>query len=233
MRRLTAFVIGLVLCVPALAAPPASVRVSYQVFSRGIQIGVIDESYQRDGNRYTLVSTTTPTGLLALFKPQKVFMRSNGLIDKRGLRPSHFEYRREGDAGRDASAAFDWTARKLSLANAALHSQAELPDGTQDRLSAMYQFMFLTLKNSGAIAFPMTNGGKLDRYRYVIGPRLKLDTPAGQLDTLYLDTQGKAGENRTELWLSTRHFNLPGKMVITDSRGDQFTQLLSSVTLTP
>ncbi|MDD2720484.1 MAG: DUF3108 domain-containing protein [Gallionella sp.] len=233
MKQLTLFAIWLALSAQAWAAPPTSIKASYQVFSRGIQIGVIDETYQRDGNHYTLTSTTTPVGLLALFKPQKVLMRSNGLVEKHGLRPLHFDSRREGDPSKDVSAEFDWTARQLTLTNAALRSRIELPEGTQDRLSAMYQFFFLTLKTGGTVEFPMTNGSKLDVYRYVIGSRKNLDSPAGQLDTLYLDNQGKAGENRTELWLSARHYNLPGKMVITDAHGDQFTQVLSSVTRAP
>lgn len=233
MKRLMLFAFWLALCAPAWAAPPADIQVAYEVFSRGIKIGVINETYRREGNRYTLASTTTPVGLLAMFKPQKSYMRSNGTVGKRGLLPMHFESRREGDDSKSASAEFDWKARQLTLVNAALKSQTTLPEGTQDRLSAMYQFMFLTLKDSSTLEFPMTNGSKLDAYRYVIGQRTKLDTPAGQLDTLYLDSQGKPGENRTELWLSTRHYNLPGKMVITDAHGDQFIQVLSSMKTTP
>lgn len=248
MKRLSGCAIGLALCAqaflasawaaptrpaPVVAAPPASLQLGYDVYSRGVRIGVVDETYRRDGNRYTLSSTTTPAGLLALFKPQKLYLRSNGLIEKRGLRPLHFEQRREGDPGRDASADFDWAARQLALDSAGQRSRTPLPVGTQDRLSAMYQFMFLTLKNSGTVEFSMTNGSKLDRYRYLTGARQQLDTPAGQLDTLYLASTGKPGETRTELWLSTRHYNLPGKMVVTDPRGDQFTQLLTRVTTAP
>ena len=97
----------------------------------------------------------------------------------------------------------------------------------------MYQFMFLQLEANSTLSFAMTNGSKLDNYHYAIGPRQKIDTPAGQFDSLYLDSQGKPGENRTEIWLSTQKHNLPCKMIITDANGDQFTQILSTLHITP
>ena len=233
MKFLTIIVTWLVLCVPAWAAPPASVNASYEVFSNGMKIAKIDEVYSHDKDRYTLTSTTTPLGLLAIFKPHKIFVRSSGLITKQGLRPLRYEYRREGDASKTVSAEFDWSSQQLTLVNPALQSRLPLPNGTQDRLSAMYQFMFMTLNNSSTLDFTMTNGSKLDEYHYAAGTRQQLDTPAGQFDSLYLDSQAKSGENRTELWLATQRYNLPCKMVITDSKGEQLTQVLRSVKTTP
>jgi len=54
-----------------------------------------------------------------------------------------------------------------------------LPDGTQDRLSAMYQFMFLSLKSASTLDFAMTNGNKLDNYHYALTPDRRLKTPPG------------------------------------------------------
>ncbi len=233
MKWLTILVTWLALCVPAWAAPPASIKASYEIFSNGLKIGRVDEVYSRDKDRYTLTSTTTPLGLLAIFKPQKAFASSKGLITEHGLRPQHYEYQHEGDAGKSVSAELDWSTRQLTLTNSTQLTQQPLPDGTQDRLSAMYQFMFLTLKNAATLDFPMTNGSKLDNYHYAIGDTQKLDTPAGQFDCRYLDSQAKPGEHRTELWLATRHHNLPCKMIITDPQGEQFTQVLSGVEIVP
>jgi len=233
LKLLTIVFTWLALCVPAWGAPPASIKASYEIFSNGIKIGQIDEIYSSAKDHYTLKSTTTPLGLLAVFKPQKVFIRSSGLISKQGLRPLSFEYQREGDASKTVSAEFDWPKQQLTLTNPAQRIQLPLPNGTQDRLSAMYQFMFLTLKNTTTLNFPMTNGNKLDDYHYATGARQKLDTPAGQFNSIYLDSQAKPGENRTELWLATQHYNLPCKMVITDTRGEQLTQILSALKIVP
>lgn len=220
----------LMLCTAsAFAAPPGRVQATYDVYKSGMMVGQIEETYARDQDRYTLSSTTIPLGLLAVFKPEKIFVESNGLVGKQGLQPLRFSHRRERDEGRDSRAEFDWEARHLTLIRQEQRTVVALPDGTQDRLSAMYQFMFLPLKNVDHLDFPMTNGSKLDNYHYAITRGQKLKTPAGEFKTLYLDNRAKAGESRTEIWLATQRHNLPCRMTITDAGGDQITQILSKL----
>lgn len=217
----------------AFAAPPGSVQAVYDVYKSGLKVGQIEETYKRDKDGYTLSSTTTPVGLLAAFKPEKIFIDSSGLVGKQGLQPLRFNHRRERDESKESRAEFDWEARQLTLIHQAQRTVVALPDGTQDRLSAMYQFMFLPLQADKMLDFPMTNGSKLDSYHYAITGNQKLKTPAGEFNTLYLDSQAKAGENRTEIWLATQRNNLPCKMIITDADGDQLIQVLSKLNIRP
>ncbi|HCI51752.1 MAG TPA: hypothetical protein DE312_00220 [Gallionella sp.] len=230
MKLLTFFLAALLLCAPVYAAPPTGVQASYEVFSGGLKVGQMNEIYRRNGDHYTLTSTTTPVGLLAMFKPEKIFFTSSGLITKQGLRPLNFEDKREGNPARSSQAEFDWATQQLTLIRQSQRTPLALPEGTQDRLSAMYQFMFL--KNDSTLDFSMTNGNKLDTYHYAAGAQQKVDTPAGQFDSLYLDSQPKEGESRTEIWLETKN-HLPCKMVITDASGDQLIQILSALIVQP
>ncbi len=229
MKRFLFF--WLAFCSPAFAAP-AGVQASYDVFMSGMKVGQMTETYTRSDDHYTLTSTTTPLGLLAAFKPGKIISNSRGLIDKNGLRPQRFDHIREGDASKESHAEFDWDAMQLTLTHQSQQTRLALPEGTQDRLSAMYQFMFLRLDKVAALDFMMTDGSKLDSYHYAVGPRQKLDTAAGSCDSLYLDNQAKPGESRTEIWLSTQN-KLPCKMIITDAHGEQIVQLLSGLHITP
>ncbi len=225
------FLLSLWVCLPAFAAP-AGVQASFDVYMSGLKIGQMVETYTRRDAHYTLTSTTTPLGLLAAFKPGKIISSSAGTVDKNGLHPQRYDHTREGDANKESHAEFDWAAKQLTLMHQSQKSQVTLPEGTQDRLSAMYQFMFLQLDHATALDFMMTDGNKLDSYHYAIGPRQKLDTAAGSCDSLYLDNQAKPGESRTEIWLSTQN-NLPCKMIITDAHGEQIVQLLSGLHITP
>lgn len=217
----------------ACAAGPASVQLSYDVYKGSLKIGEIEESYTRDNDHYTLTSTTQATGLLAVFKPGRIIITSRGLVSPRGLQPLRFSDRREGEERRNRRADFDWEGKKLTLIHQEERIVLALPSGTQDRLSAMYQFMFLSLQPATSLDFPMTNGGKLDSYHYVVARGQKLKTPAGDFDTLYLENQPKKGESKTEIWLATEHSNLPCRMTITDADGGQFTQVLSKLNVTP
>ncbi len=219
------------LSIPAYAAP-AAIQANYDVFMRGLKVGEMVETYTRNDDKYTLTSTTTPLGLLAVFKPGKLISVSRGVIDKNGLRPLRYDHSREGDASKESHAGFDWDTKQLTLTHQSQQTQVALPEGTQDRLSAMYQFMFLRLDNVDTLNFMMTDGSKLDSYHYAVGPRQTLATAAGSCDSLYLDNQAKAGESRTEIWLSVQN-KLPCKMVITDAHGEQFVQQLSGLHITP
>ncbi|WP_435627287.1 DUF3108 domain-containing protein [Candidatus Ferrigenium straubiae] len=216
----------------ALAAPPDSVQATYDVSKSGLQVEV-KETYTRDRDRYTLSSVWTPVGLLAILKPEKILIDSSGLIGKQGLQPLLLNHRRELDESKNSRAEFDWNSKRLALITPGQRKVVALPDGTQDRLSAMYQFMFLPLQDADTLDFSMTNGSKLDHYHYVITRDQTTRVPAGEFRTLYLDSQAKPGESRTEIWLATQYHNLPCKIIITEANGDQFTQVLSKLTLKP
>ena len=224
------YTILLLLSSQVQAAAPDSVQLDYIVSMSGMQAGKIDETFRKIGDHYTISSVTTPTGLLAMIKPGRIFFNSSGLISKAGLNPLHFEDKREDNPEKNASAEFNRATGQLLLLHQAARTVLALPEDTQDRLSAMYQFMYLDLKDT--LSFFMTNGNKLDNYHYAIGKTEKLDTPAGQFDTIYLDSQAKAGESRTEIWLSTE-YKLPCKMVITESNGNQYMQILSALKIVP
>lgn len=217
----------------ALAVTPTSVSATYDVYKGRLKIGRIDEQFNREDNHYTLTSTTRATGWLALFNPGSIVIRSTGVIDKTGLRPTLFTDQREHHEDKNRRAELDWNSRQLTLIEHSKRSTVALPDRTQDRLSAMYQFMFLALQPGSDLDFPMTNGSKLDDYHYSIVRSETLGTPAGDFDTLYLDNQAKSGENRTQIWLSTLNHNLPCKLIVTESDGDELTQILRDFEIKP
>ena len=216
----------------AFASPPDSVQATYDVYKNGMRVE-IKENYTRDKDRYTLSSVWTPVGLLAILKPEKIFIESSGLIGKQGLQPLFLNHRREIDESKNSRAEFDWNSKQLTLIHQAQRKVVALPGGTQDRLSAMYQFMFLSLRNADTLDFPMTNGEKLDHYRYAVTHNQTIKVPAGEFNAIHLDSHAKPGERRTEIWLATQHNNLPCKMTITEANGDQLTQVLSNLIIKP
>ena len=228
LRRLLYILAWLMLCAPAFASPPDSVQATYDVYKNGLRVE-IREAYTRDKDRYALSSVWTPVGLLAILKPERILIDSSGLVGRQGLQPLLLNHRRELDESKNSRAEFDWDNKQLTLIHQAQRTVVALPSGTQDRLSAMYQFMFLPLQNADTLNFPMTNGSKLDNYRYAITRDQTIKVPAGEFKAIYLDSQAKPGESRTEIWLTTQFHNLPCKIIITEANGDQFTQVLSKL----
>jgi hypothetical protein len=235
MKYLLQYFAWFMLCVAssAFADPPNNVQASYNVYKGSIKVGQIAETYTRNKDRYTLSSTTSPVGLLAMIKPGKIFISSSGLVGTQGLQPLRFSDQRENDESRNRSAEFDWNAKKLTLVNHEQHNVLFLPDDTQDRLSAMYQFMFLHLDKANTLNFHMTNGNKLDIYNYRITPDQSVTVPLGTFNGLYVASVPEADASRTEIWLVGEHASFPYKMVITDKDGSQFSQELTRFDVVP
>jgi hypothetical protein len=209
------------------------VHATYEIYKGGIGIGKIEESYSYSKGHYTLVSTTRATGLLAIFRPGRIILRSSGLVDAHGLKPLNFSDVREGDENRNRSAEFDWNTMQLTMIEHAQRTVFPLPEDTQDRLSAMYQFMFLSLSKTDQLNFHMTNGSKLDIYDYRVTHGQSVTVPLGTFKALYVASVPEAGVNRTEIWLATEHANFPYKMVITDPDGDKLTQMITKFDFVP
>ncbi|MGZ8256664.1 MAG: DUF3108 domain-containing protein [Gallionella sp.] len=212
---------------------PQRVQASYLVYKGTLSIAQIDETFSREGEHYQLSSTVKPLGLLAFFRPGKVHISSHGIVTQQGLQPLVFADVRDADAAKNARAEFDWGKLKLTLSDAKQKRDEDLTLGTQDRLSAMYQFMFLSLTANSTLNFAMTNGNKLDDYHYLVSTGAEIFTPAGKFSTLYLDSQAKTGESRTQIWLAKEQHFLPCKVIVTDGDGDQLKQILQSIRVTP
>jgi hypothetical protein len=213
---------------PLLAAePPAHLQAGYDVFKDNIKVATISETYTRTGDHYRIESVSKAYGLVALIKPETIHVVSEGLLTAKGLRPFTFTNQRELDRERNVTADFDWSHGSITLTDRNGQRSLPLPDGTQDRLSAMYQFMFLSLQKTDRLDFHMTNGSKVDIYNYLITPNQSVAVPLGTFKALYVENPPIGSESRTEIWLATEHANFPYKMVITGPDGDKFTQVLT------
>lgn len=232
MRMLTA----LLLCcaAPALfAAPPARIEASYDVTTNGIKIAMITEKFTRSGDHYRIESVSKPVGLLALFKPDTLYVVSEGDITAQGLRPQSFTYKRSQETLKNTEASFDWGQSTLMLNDRYGQRIESLPADTQDRLSVQYQFRYVPfLRERKELLMHITNGSKLDTRKYLIRPRQMLTVPLGTLETLYLSTPPQETAWKTEIWLSVENGNFPCKIVLTEDSGEQLSQVLTALSIT-
>jgi hypothetical protein len=164
-----------------------------------------------------------------LIQRQPLRFTSAGQVARDGLKPSQFEARRTAGEQPQVSAEFDWPHKQLTLKHNGKTESFALPPGTQDRLSVMYQFMYLPLERIRQLEFPMTNGRKLDRYRYRAIDDVEIDTGLGRLKTMHLVKQRDPGDTVNEVWLSPQHQNLPVKLLIVERDGMRLEQVLQSI----
>jgi len=215
------------------AESPTRVMVSYDVLRGSFRGITITETYTLTQDRYRIERVSKAVGLLALIKPETIRETSDGTLTTKGLRPNTYIQKRELDTERNTRADFDWSAKRITLTDSNGSRTFPLTAGTQDMLSAMYQFMFLPLKSVSKLDFYMTNGKKLDIYHYRITPSQSVTVPLGTFKALYVASVPEADASRTEIWLAEEHANFPYKMVITDKDGDKLSQVIIKFEFVP
>ena len=233
MVRLTVLLLTLCFSQFSLASPPSRIEARYDVLKGGIKVAAIIEIYTRTQDSYHIDSITKPYGLIALFKAEVIHVTSQGTVTAQGLRPDTFIHQRELDSKRNTRADFDWKKNLITLNDKSGKRSLPLSEGTQDRLSAMYQFIFIKLNDATSLKFSMTNGSKVDDYSYQITANKSVTVPLGIFKALYLANMPQADKSRTEIWLATEHANFPYKLDITDSDGGRLSQVLTKFNFEP
>lgn len=214
----------------ALAASgPGSIKADYDVYRDGLHIATVAEHFAKNGDRYQIESDSNPAGLLAMFIKTKVKVQSSGTVNGTGLQPEKLDYGRLDDPSKNVSAAFDWHAHALHLTFDGKKETLPLAAGTQDRLSVMYQFLFLPPEKLKRLEFQMTNGKKIENYRYDFLGEEELDTPLGKIKTLHLAKHRDPGENGTEVWLAADRHQFPVKLLILENDGTKFEQVITQL----
>ena len=221
--------------VHAMPRAPAvsSVTVSHKVLWNGVHVAVVNEQFEKRDGRYHIVSKSDPVGLFALVQRRPATLTSSGRVSENGLQPERFEGSRGAGDARRVSAEFDWAGARLTFMHDGKSERVALPAGTQDRLSIMYQFMFFSYEGRREVDFPMTNGRKLDHYRYAMTRDVEIDTPLGRMTTLHLVKQRAPDDTQTEVWLAPQHHHLPVKILIVENDGTRYEEIMTGLEVQP
>lgn len=235
MNLKTAIAAIALLLAAAPAAPataPKSIRVTYDVSLNGLPVVRMTERFEARDGRYRAESESVPIGLFKLIQPRPAHFVSRGRIGPQGLAPEHFEGSRGADDKRRVAAEFDWQAQRIILEHDGEKASFELPAGAQDRLSMMYQFMLRSYDSEKQLEFTMTNGRKIDRYRYAITRGVEIDTRLGRMSTLHLVKLREPGDTVTEIWIAPQHAYLPVKLLVVED-GTRYEQTVTAIDITP
>jgi Protein of unknown function (DUF3108) len=161
-----------------------------------------------EGNQYHIKWLTEGRGFAALLFPD-LLQVSEGALTKTGLRPNQYIYQFGNKPDKNRAAAFDWQAKKVSLQTSKGTKTEDLPDGTQDLLSFMYQFMHVAPLQR--MQLPIVNGKKLRIYDYSFEGEEQVNSDLGELKTIHILHSGNDDE-KTELWLAIDYQYVPVKI---------------------
>ncbi|HEX3058149.1 MAG TPA: DUF3108 domain-containing protein [Usitatibacter sp.] len=227
--RLLGFIIALFSSLAA-ASQPTQIEAQYIVTTNGgITIGRASETFSRTGNVYTIRSETRSDGALKAFLDDQYTVQSTGRVGADGLIPLEYTERRARDNKRDLKSTFDW---KMSVMHTELRGEPSdywFPPGTQDRISIMYQFVYM--KELGpTLEIPMADRRKVRVYTYKLVEEGRISTPAGEFETRhYRRVLTDEDDTRVDVWLAKDKYNFPVRVIFDEPRRFKLEQSLAAL----
>ncbi len=224
----------------ATGSLPTIVKATYRVYRGGLLVGSVDEKFERFvrpgefTDRYKITSNTRAEGAVAIFVRDQINVVSEGTIGAAGLAPTRYSSTRKTDTDRNFTARFDWAkneiVREHQTDGRTEQEIFELPAGTQDRLSSMYQFMVIS-PGAQSITTTMTQGKHAEHYRYVKKGEPMINTPAGDFATIQYVRDAKQGESKAQLWLAKSKNFVPVRIIFEDTKGTILEQVLTDLVI--
>ena len=201
--------------------------------SRGEDSGILGNTQMTffmnpRNHTYQLTSKTEPKGVASLFL-SKLEQYSEGNVDEQGLKPNYYAYQYGTNSDKNQYAKLSWSDGIIEMTSKKGKKSEALPEGTQDFLSFMYQFMFTPPLN--VMQITMTNGKYLRTYTYSFEGEETITTKLGDLKTLHLLKSTDSLE-KTEIWLALDYQNIPVKIRKTEKDGSVIEQIVTAISTT-
>jgi hypothetical protein len=197
---------------PAPRNLPRKGTITFALIGEGFSVGRAVQSWEVGGDSYKLASDAETTGIVEVFRPQRLRWLSKGTVTRQGLRPESFLVSRTRRGQTEASEAqFDWKTGSLTYGPARERATAALSGDTQDIMSFIYQ-LALAPPAPGRYRLAITTGSKFDTYEIEVRSEENIETPLGTLRTLPVRQRQRPGTESIEIWLAAEYRYLPVKI---------------------
>jgi hypothetical protein len=220
------------------AAEPASTasenrhlfKVYYGTVSRKVPVAKLEYSVRQDGDRYEIRTVAKADGLAAFVYSGVLTQTSSGRIGPEGLEPHEYVEQRGNRPQRVVS--FDHDLGQLTAADR--RSTVALPQGTQDRLSVIYQLGLLARATPerfapGSVhAVPVASLKRISSEYFSVVGEETLQSADGPVRALHLSRPSPTGSDdpRIDVWLGYDLDMLPVRVRFEDSGGRVLDQVI-------
>jgi hypothetical protein len=205
---------------------PPKVEIRYKVSLGGMKIGEGHDVFESDGRSYRIVSESNTAGIAAIYR-LSIRRESQGQVVATGLRPLRYQEQRNGKIKRKVE--FDWNKKQATLFDGEDTEVVALPENTWDSTSFGYNFAFVPPTNADLVV-NLTDGRRINDYRYAILGREKIDTDLGRMDTVHVKKIQAPGDKRAfEVWLAYEQHYMPVRIRYTEKDGTAFDSVVTEI----
>ncbi len=201
----------------------------YKVYSKGLPIGEGSRSlsYRTDGT-FVLEGQVNTTGMLALFRDDKVTEFSSFMLKQDRVLPLEYRYQHSGSKKqKQVHITFDWQ-RKSASSKIEPTWQLPLEEGMLD--DQVYQVVLMQELAYGKrdVRYKVIDDGKIKEYVPVLLGKVFIETPLGKLETLQYQRTSADKKRQTTLWCAPDFHYLPVQ-IEHNEKGTPVTMVLQSV----
>jgi len=233
LRGFLIFALAGIWHVCAAAAPlPERFSAEFAVEVRGFTVGKTEVTLRPEGEgRAVYESRTTTTGLVSLFRSDRILERSVLRYQPSGkLRPLVYRYQRSGGKEKTVTIDFDWEHGVAHNTEEGRSWRFPIPDGTLDKLSYVLALMRDLERGEREFRYRVNARGKLKTYHLRVVGEERLQTALGGLNTLEVKrVRDPESRQETVVWCAERLHYLPVKIRDRDSDGTVTTLRIRSV----
>lgn len=197
---------------------PDDFSVKYSFSYAGLQAGHLVKHISKSAdNRYTLHSSTEPSGLAKMMLGSKADISENATfqVEKDNIRPLEYRVTQNSKGGYDRKVSFDWTQKKLKYKDG---KSEPMPGGPiMDAGSVFFSFMpksgsnFAINKSKIFVA----DGRHTTGYTYKKIDDQTINTKAGKFKCMVIERNALNSDklNRVKIWLAYDKGLAPVKLV--------------------
>jgi hypothetical protein len=213
---------------PALRILPAHVDIRYavQYGDGGFTAGEARYTWRSQAGRYSLTSSVEAKGLASLFINGRITQTSEGTVEEGGLKPE--QYASQQSDRRQDTARFLWDQNQVQLSGA--RGSVPLVPQAQDLLSFPFQLAATARAGEPEFNLAVSNGRKLQQYRFRVVGEERLSLPGRVVDTLHLQG-GRESTGTLDVWLDQNAMHLPVQVRTLDGKGKQVTLIAEDVAI--
>ena len=208
--------------------PPFSAQ--YKLYARGFAIGEgTRRLYQQPDGKMVYEAKTLTTGVLALFRDDKIEERSLFSLTPAGkIQPLEYSLDHTGSKKqKHVHITFDWPLKKAKN-TADSPWELTIPEGTLD--DQLYQIALMQDLQQGKreLSYTVADDGKIKVYRPTFVSEEKVRTDLGEFNTLKYERVSSDKKRRTTLWCAPVLHYLPVQVEHLE-KGDTVRMVLQSL----
>lgn len=194
------------------------------------QLANTQHSLRVSGSQFQIHAVSQAQGLLALFYSGELIQESKGSINKRkGFEPTYYSEKRGKKPARETVVDSEHSIVEFKKNG----STAQWTNGTQDRLSMIYQISNLLQCNKlpqsdFEIELPIMTTGKLENevFKYQGKEQIEIGEEPRKVEAIRLSNIPKKGDDAIHLWFDPAQQYLPIQIQVTEADDKHVTQRL-------